>query len=268
MPGSTVSAWCKPILAAIPIDRMVAKPKVSIIGEFWAMTTEGDGNYQLQRFLESEGAEADIQLVTAWILYMIWEARRDTQERMNLGTGDNAKYGLGELGPFDVAKKLVGVAPRGSRRTWRSIASSAALPDARPSVAGPLAKHRRTASPGRWMRRRSEAVRLTQRSARLHGSTDQLLNVVRALTCSKLDNAKIGETELVKRVFLDDGLDLFPALAHSEDDASIPRYLSSRDQEIARGIILFQKGDVRAHVGVDLGEARFVGELDDEHGSP
>jgi hypothetical protein len=103
-------AKCKPILAAIPIDRMVAKPKVSIIGEFWAMTTEGDGNYQLQRFLESEGAEADIQLATAWILYMVWEARRDTQERMNLRTGDNAKYGLGELGPFDVAKKLVGVA--------------------------------------------------------------------------------------------------------------------------------------------------------------
>ena len=39
------------------------------------MTTEGDGNYQLQRFLESEGAECDIQLVTAWLLYMIWEAR-------------------------------------------------------------------------------------------------------------------------------------------------------------------------------------------------
>ena len=35
--------------------------KVGIIGEFWAMTTEGDGNYRLQRFLESEGAEVDIQ---------------------------------------------------------------------------------------------------------------------------------------------------------------------------------------------------------------
>src|SRR5271165_4941505 len=45
-------ARCKPLLAAVPVDRTVAKPKVSIIGEFWAMTTEGDGNYQLQRFLE------------------------------------------------------------------------------------------------------------------------------------------------------------------------------------------------------------------------
>ncbi len=32
------------------------------------MTTEGDGNYGLQKFLEQEGAECDIQPVTAWIL--------------------------------------------------------------------------------------------------------------------------------------------------------------------------------------------------------
>src|ERR1035438_6934150 len=49
---------CKPVLASVNVDKTLAKPKVSIIGEFWAMTTEGDGNYQLQRFLESEGAEA------------------------------------------------------------------------------------------------------------------------------------------------------------------------------------------------------------------
>ena len=101
---------CKPILAAVPVDRTVARPKVSIIGEFWAMTTEGDGNYQLQRFLESEGAEADIQLVTAWLLYTIWEARRDTLERKDLRGADTSYYGLGKAGPFDLAKKLGGVA--------------------------------------------------------------------------------------------------------------------------------------------------------------
>ena len=101
---------CKPILAAIPVDRTVARPKVSIIGEFWAMTTEGDGNYQLQRFLEGEGAEADIQLVTAWLLYTIWEARRDTLERKDLRGADTSYYGLGKAGPFDIAKKLGGVA--------------------------------------------------------------------------------------------------------------------------------------------------------------
>jgi predicted nucleotide-binding protein (sugar kinase/HSP70/actin superfamily) len=102
-------ARCRPILGAVAVDRTVAKPRVSIIGEFWAMTTEGDGNYQLQRFLESEGAEADIQLVTAWLLYMLWEGRRDTLERKELRGTDDSKYGLGKVGPFDIAKKIGGL---------------------------------------------------------------------------------------------------------------------------------------------------------------
>jgi predicted nucleotide-binding protein (sugar kinase/HSP70/actin superfamily) len=105
-----VALWkCKPLFEAVKVDRTLVKPKVSIIGEFWAMTTEGDGNYQLQRFLEQEGAEADIQLVSAWLLYNVWEARNDTKQRRHLRSQDKAKYGLGDMGPFDVAKKLAGV---------------------------------------------------------------------------------------------------------------------------------------------------------------
>jgi predicted nucleotide-binding protein (sugar kinase/HSP70/actin superfamily) len=78
----------------VKVDRTIAKPKVSIIGEFWAMTTEGDGNYGLQRFLEQEGAECDIQLVTAWILFMIWEQRWDTEQRMVLRAEDKSRKGL------------------------------------------------------------------------------------------------------------------------------------------------------------------------------
>jgi predicted nucleotide-binding protein (sugar kinase/HSP70/actin superfamily) len=100
---------CKPLFESVKVDRTSPKPKVSIIGEFWAMTTEGDGNYQLQRFLEGEGAEADIQLVTAWILYTIWEARRDTLERKDLKGQDTAKYGLGGLGTFGAMKKILAV---------------------------------------------------------------------------------------------------------------------------------------------------------------
>jgi predicted nucleotide-binding protein (sugar kinase/HSP70/actin superfamily) len=122
-------ARCKPLLAAIPVDRTQAKPKVAIIGEFWAMTTEGDGNYQLQRFLESEGAEADVQLVTAWILYTIWEARRDTRERMNLRGADTSYYGLGKAGPFDIVKKLAGVAAADKvvRALFQTFAHAAGL---------------------------------------------------------------------------------------------------------------------------------------------
>jgi predicted nucleotide-binding protein (sugar kinase/HSP70/actin superfamily) len=93
------------LLGAVKVDKLRAKPKVSIIGEFWAMTTEGDGNYQLQRFLESEGAEADIQLVTAWILYTIWEGRNDIKARMDLRGVDDGHYSLkGYKGLTDIQR--------------------------------------------------------------------------------------------------------------------------------------------------------------------
>jgi predicted nucleotide-binding protein (sugar kinase/HSP70/actin superfamily) len=78
-------------LGKVKVDRTRTKPRVGIIGEFWAMTTEGDGNYGLQRFLEAEGAEPDIQIVTAWLLYMMWQGRYDTEQRANLRGVDKAK---------------------------------------------------------------------------------------------------------------------------------------------------------------------------------
>jgi predicted nucleotide-binding protein (sugar kinase/HSP70/actin superfamily) len=122
---------CKPILEAVKVDRTQPKPKVSIIGEFWAMTTEGDGNYQLQRFLESEGAECDIQLVTAWILYMLWEAEHDTTDRKDLRGEDKSKYGLGGIGPWGIAQKLLGVKGAGHavRGLFQTFANAAGLYD-------------------------------------------------------------------------------------------------------------------------------------------
>ena len=78
------------VMGKVKVDRTKPKPRVGIIGEFWAMTTEGDGNYGLQRFLEAEGAEPDIQLVTAWLLYMIWQGRYDTEQRAKLRGADKA----------------------------------------------------------------------------------------------------------------------------------------------------------------------------------
>jgi len=95
--------------AAVKIDPLRARAKSSIIGEFWAMTTEGDGNYALQKFLESEGGECDIQLTTAWLLYNIWEVARDTRERQYLKGVDHAKFGLGGIADesaFGVAQRL------------------------------------------------------------------------------------------------------------------------------------------------------------------
>ena len=94
--GSMITALlrCRSRLNRIAVNRLRPKPKVSIIGEFWAMTTEGDGNHRLQRFLEQEGAEVDIQPVTAWILYNIWEHQHDTRKRLHLRGEDEGIVGL------------------------------------------------------------------------------------------------------------------------------------------------------------------------------
>ena len=106
--GSVLKAlWrSRKYLAAVEVDRLRAKPKVAIIGEFWAMTTEGDGNYHLQRFIESEGGENDIQTLVNWLLYTLWEMRHDTERRMTLRAEDSSYYGLEGS---DVGYKMAGV---------------------------------------------------------------------------------------------------------------------------------------------------------------
>ncbi len=112
---------CRKELQQVKVDQTKAKPKVSIIGEFWAMTTEGDGNYKLQRFLEQEGAEVDIQLIAGWILYNIWQARVDTRSRMKLkGIDGEARKGLKTT---QVAKKFatLWVAEKAIRLTFKTF---------------------------------------------------------------------------------------------------------------------------------------------------
>ncbi len=91
----SLALWkCRKILRKVEVDRTRAKPVVSIIGEFFAMTTEGDGNYHMHRFLEGEGAEVEIQGITNWLLFLIWEAGYDTSKRQELRWDDLARKGL------------------------------------------------------------------------------------------------------------------------------------------------------------------------------
>ncbi len=85
---------CRRIFAGVEVDRLRPKPSVAVLGEFWAMTTEGDGNYHLQRFLEQEGAEVGIQVIANLLLYNLWELRHDTKARMDLEGADGGKFGL------------------------------------------------------------------------------------------------------------------------------------------------------------------------------
>ena len=72
------------LFSSIQVDYSRIKPKVKITGEFWAMTTEGDGSYKMQRWLESEGAEVMIEPVSNWVQFMIWEGLQHITERKGI----------------------------------------------------------------------------------------------------------------------------------------------------------------------------------------
>ena len=114
-------------LSQIAVDRTRIKPKVGIIGEFWAMTTEGDGNYHMPRFLEAEGAEVDVQLVTAWLLYNLWEVRWDTARRMKLPGTDAGLWGLrGKTAPGKTVLTMH-AADKGLRVLFQTFANTLGL---------------------------------------------------------------------------------------------------------------------------------------------
>ncbi len=55
----------------VEVDRLRVKPVVKITGEFYLQTVEGDVNYNIHRWLESEGAEVYPAAITIWLDYWI-----------------------------------------------------------------------------------------------------------------------------------------------------------------------------------------------------
>ncbi len=55
----------------IEVDRLRVKPTVKITGEFWLQTHEGEGNYNIKRWLEQEGAQVVPPPVAVWMDYLI-----------------------------------------------------------------------------------------------------------------------------------------------------------------------------------------------------
>jgi predicted nucleotide-binding protein (sugar kinase/HSP70/actin superfamily) len=66
---------CRKRIDGIAIDRTRLKPVVKIIGEFWAQTTEGGGNYQMFDFLEQEGAQVQPEAIGTWLAYLLAHAK-------------------------------------------------------------------------------------------------------------------------------------------------------------------------------------------------
>jgi len=71
----------------IEVDRFRVKPVVKITGEFWAQTTEGDGNFNMFRFLEREGSEVVVEPIGTWIMYMIHQYKQALGDRKGLEEG-------------------------------------------------------------------------------------------------------------------------------------------------------------------------------------
>jgi predicted nucleotide-binding protein (sugar kinase/HSP70/actin superfamily) len=73
--------------AAIPVDRTRVKPIVKITGEFWAQTTEGDGNFNMFRFLEKEGAQVVVEPIGTWICYLMHQVVQRLRDHKGLDEG-------------------------------------------------------------------------------------------------------------------------------------------------------------------------------------
>jgi predicted nucleotide-binding protein (sugar kinase/HSP70/actin superfamily) len=71
-------------IGAIEVDRLRVKPVVKVTGEFWAQTTEGDGNFRMFSFLEREGAQVMVEPIGTWIMYMLWLAKANKIRRKDI----------------------------------------------------------------------------------------------------------------------------------------------------------------------------------------
>jgi len=78
---------CRDRFNEIEIDRLRVKPIVKITGEFWAQTTEGDGNFNMFNFLQREGAQVLVEPIGTWIMYMIHQVIQKYKDFKGLEDG-------------------------------------------------------------------------------------------------------------------------------------------------------------------------------------
>jgi predicted nucleotide-binding protein (sugar kinase/HSP70/actin superfamily) len=79
---------------AIEVDRLQAKPVVKITGEFYLQTVEGDPNYNIHRWLESEGAEVYPAAIAVWFDYLMRVRAQQFEEYLGIDRGARGKLAL------------------------------------------------------------------------------------------------------------------------------------------------------------------------------
>jgi predicted nucleotide-binding protein (sugar kinase/HSP70/actin superfamily) len=99
---------------AIEVDRLQVKPKIKITGEFWLQTHEGDGNYNIKRWLEQEGSEVMPPPVAVWLGYLlhtpIWRLSEEGRCRSQGSHEDAMVRGMEKLyvGTYNRFRKRYG----------------------------------------------------------------------------------------------------------------------------------------------------------------
>jgi predicted nucleotide-binding protein (sugar kinase/HSP70/actin superfamily) len=103
---------------SIKVDRSRMKPIVKITGEFWAQTTEGDGNFNMFPFLEREGAQVLVEPIATWIMYMLHQAKsvNEDQKGINVYKDIDEKLSLKEklslLKDYNSSKAVITIAEK------------------------------------------------------------------------------------------------------------------------------------------------------------
>src|ERR1039458_721894 len=78
---------CRDRFNEVDVDRLRVKPIVKITGEFWAQTTEGDGNFNMFNFLQREGAQVLVEPIGTWIMYMMHQVVQKYKDLKGLDEG-------------------------------------------------------------------------------------------------------------------------------------------------------------------------------------
>jgi predicted nucleotide-binding protein (sugar kinase/HSP70/actin superfamily) len=102
--------WCFERLNTIDVDYLRVKPICKVTGEFWAQTTESDGNFNMFPFLDREGAQVIREPVATWTSYLLNQAKNEARDRRGLKEGEAMPrwYELGKHArrELDFVKKL------------------------------------------------------------------------------------------------------------------------------------------------------------------
>ena len=113
---------CRDRIDRVEVDRLRVKPVIKITGEFWAQTTEGDGNFNMFAFLEKEGAQVLVEPIATWIAYMMYVAKEGAKARADAQAPyrDPKWYELKKraLNEFALFKKTAGLSVGGAMWTY------------------------------------------------------------------------------------------------------------------------------------------------------